>query len=358
MIVYNFKGKALWLTAIQGIFIVVLSEIVCLPFTINFDEIPTGIEFAVSHTPFYQLAVLWGLPISMVTSFLCFLIAGYCRNKDKKNNSVIKKKPSAICNFMDFLKDSDLFVLTIGLCAIGLILLPEIIYVKDIYSGDYKRANTMFKLTYQAYILFGICFGYLFVRLLRFGETIWQRVSTIFGLFFFTMTLFYAGNAVKAWYGDVFDRTGYKGIDAEAFMETTMPDDYLAINWLKDNVSGIPVVLEANGDSYSDYERVSVMTGLPTVLGWRTHEWLWKSDTTLLEERESDIQTIYTSYIDEEVKSLIQKYKIQYIYVGKLEQEKFENVNHDLIKNLGDIVFLSPVTEEKAYETYIVQIMN
>ena len=43
----------------------------------------------------------------------------------------------------------------------GLILLPEIVYVKDIYSGDYKRANTMFKLTYQAFIMFGICFGYI-----------------------------------------------------------------------------------------------------------------------------------------------------------------------------------------------------
>lgn len=30
-------------------------------------------------------------------------------------------------------------------------------------------------------------------------------------------------------------------------------------------------MLEANGDSYSDYERVSAMTGLPTVLGWYVH---------------------------------------------------------------------------------------
>ena len=39
-------------------------------------------------------------------------------------------------------------------------------------------------------------------------------------------------------------------------------------------------VLEANGDSYSGYERVSAMTGLPTVLGWYVHEWLWRDDTS------------------------------------------------------------------------------
>ena len=36
----------------------------------------------------------------------------------------------------------------------GLILIPEIVYVRDIYEKTAPRANTMFKLTYQAYILF------------------------------------------------------------------------------------------------------------------------------------------------------------------------------------------------------------
>ena len=72
---------------------------------------------------------------------------------------------------METLKPSDLFVITIGLCAFGLVLIPEILYIEDIYSGDYKRANTMFKLTYQAFIMFGISFGYLFPRLICFGRT-------------------------------------------------------------------------------------------------------------------------------------------------------------------------------------------
>ena len=42
--------------------------------------------------------------------------------------------------------------------------MPEVIYVKDIYGGEHYRANTMFKLTYQAFILFGMMMGYVIER--------------------------------------------------------------------------------------------------------------------------------------------------------------------------------------------------
>ena len=60
----------------------------------------------------------------------------------------------------------DLFAVIMGLCAIGLVLIPELVYVRDIYENGNARANTMFKLTYQAYILFGMTMGYGIYRLL------------------------------------------------------------------------------------------------------------------------------------------------------------------------------------------------
>jgi uncharacterized membrane protein len=75
-----------------------------------------------------------------------------------------------------------------------------------------------------------------------------------------------------------------------------------------------------------------------------------------LDERAADIETIYTSTEEEVVNSLIEEYEISYIYVGKLEQEKFEAVNHELLKTLGKVVFMSPVAQDKAYETYIIQL--
>ena len=369
MIAYEFRNKAIWITAIQGIFIMALSWLVSLPFTLSFDQISTSIRLVVAHTPLNQLLILWGLPIFMVIGFLFSLIGDYKRkySKDSKiENSDIDKSIDdykyhgifRLFHFMKSLKTSDLFMVILGLCAIGLVLIPEVIYVEDIYSGDYKRANTMFKLTYQAFILFGLSFGYLFIRLMVYGETKRQKKVGLVGLILFTSSLFYVGNAGNSWYGNIFAREGYKGLDASVFMKEEMPQDYLATNWLNENITGTPVVLEANGDSYTDYQRVSVITGLPTVLGWRTHEWLWKSDPGLLDIRAEDIESIYTSDDEELVRDLINKYQVEYIYVGHLERIKYDFVNHQLIRNLGKIVFTTEITEDEGYGTYIVQIYS
>lgn len=369
LVVYNFKRKAIIITAMQGGIVVVLSEIICLPFTLNFDQISTLPMLCVAHTPLNQLIILWGLPIYMVVAFICFTAANVKRKKGSGDKAELQegemqgdemtsegKKVSGLVQYMKALPTSDLFIVTIGLCAIGLVLLPEIIYIQDIYSGDYKRANTMFKLTYQAFIMFGLCFGYIFTRLIVFGETWKQRKVAIIGFLLFSMSVCYIQNAVHSWYGNIFKVDAYRGLDCTAFLETTFTDDVGAINWLNDNVKGMPVILEANGDSYTDYQRVSVMTGLPTVLGWRTHEWLWKSDTEILDERASDIETIYTSTEKEAVKTLLKKYNISYLYVGKLEEEKFPEINNELLKSLGEVKYMSPSTADKTYETYIVEI--
>lgn len=47
-----------------------------------------------------------------------------------------------------------------GFVQSGLIAIPEFVYVRDIYENGNARANTMFKLTYQAYMLFGMTMGY------------------------------------------------------------------------------------------------------------------------------------------------------------------------------------------------------
>jgi uncharacterized membrane protein len=351
LVVYDFKRKVLWLTALEGIFIMAFSELIALPFTLKFDKIVAGIRIVDAQTPLYQLTILWGLPFFMVIAFICFLIAKFVRERKKSS-----KTTGVLSAFMKSISTADLFILTLGLCAMGLIYLPEVIYVQDIYSGDYKRANTMFKLTYQAFIMFGICDGYLMIRLLFLGETKRQKKVAITGLVLFLMSLCYIQNAVNAWYGNIFLRSGYKCLDCSAFMDTTMPDDALATDWLNAHVKGMPVVLEANGDSYTDYERVSVMTGLPTVLGWHTHEWLWKSDPVILDKRAADIKTIYTSTNEEEVRSLIEKYHIRYIYVGKLEKEKYTTINSDLLNQLGSKCFDSPAVAGKTYETYIIKI--
>jgi len=341
MIVHQFKLKALWMTAFQGIVVFVGSSLVCLPFTLSFDQISTKIMLAESHTPFYQLCILWALPTITVIVFLVSRINEY-RGNVQNEMQPYKTQPDKTHHFQKFLSKlspADLFVILLGVCAIGLVLIPEVVYVKDIYSGEHKRANTMFKLTYQAYILFSLCTGYIVIKLLARGKTKEQKKFAKVSLVLYAMTLCYIVVSVNAWFHNIFDQKEFEGLDAAAFMRDEMPSDYEACKWLNENVEGNAVILEATGDSYSDYGRISVITGLQNVLGWYVHEWLWRSDPTMLDKRKADIETIYTSSDENQVRELIEQYGIEYIYVGDLEYEKYDNLNDSMLKSLGEKVF-------------------
>ena len=168
-------------------------------------------------------------------------------------------------------------------------------YVRDIYENGNARANTMFKLTYQAYIMFGMTMAYVIFRLMVISYKKFLKAAAGVALILLVWTWGYFGNSVSSWFGNVQDPSQYKGLNATAFLETDFPEDAAGIRWLKKNITGSPVVLEANGDSYTEYERVSAMTGLPTVLGWYVHEWLWRNDVADLNTKSGDIELIYTS---------------------------------------------------------------
>ena len=55
---------------------------------------------------------------------------------------------------------NDVFAVILCVSAIGLIPIPEIVYVKDIYYDSYKE-RTQCLLTYQAFIMFGLAAGTL-----------------------------------------------------------------------------------------------------------------------------------------------------------------------------------------------------
>ena len=343
--IIQFQGKAksiFAVTAAQAVEIIFVAYAVILPFNMKFETMFQGISIAQYHSRFYQLLVLWGLP-GILTILLVFSIL-WEKLKNKENRGLYK--------LMKAIEIPDLFAIITGLCALGLVLIPELVYVRDIYENGNARANTMFKLTYQAFILFGVTMGYGIYRLFVVTREKFLKALAGIVLFFLCWTMGYFGNSVQAWFGNVLDPEEYQGLNATAFLETDFPQDVSAIRWLKANVEGSPVVLEANGDSYTGYERVSAMTGLPTVLGWYVHEWLWRNDTGDLKQKSADIRSIYTSPNEELVRALLDKYEVSYIMVGSKEFEKYgEELNEDMLFLMGEKVFQS-----KNSFTYILKI--
>ena len=343
--IIQLKGKAvkvIKITFLQAVEVIVISYLVVLPFTIKFETMVQGVALAQYHSMLYQLAVIWGLPV-MITLLLIITVL----------TEVLKKKEkTSFHRFLAGIAIPDLFAVLAGLCAIGLVFLPEVVYVRDIYEQGYARANTMFKLTYQAYILFGLVMGYTIYRLLLISRQKVLQILAGLGLLLLIWTVGYFGDAVYSWFGEVWNPSEYQGLDAEGYLETDFSEDAQAIYWLKDNVEGSPVVLEANGDSYTGYERVSASTGLPTVLGWYVHEQLWRNDVEDLNQKSADIQNIYTWNSEELVRNLLEHYDVSYIFVGSKEREKYgDALNNTVLKSMGTVVF-----EDEETGTYIVAV--
>ena len=341
------KGKIRWVlgvTAAQAVEILTLATVIILPFTLQFDtsNMVQGIALAKHHSLPHQLLVLWGLPGILTILFVVSLLIEKLRGAEQKS----------LYHLLTSIRLPDLFAVLMGLCAIGLVLIPELVYVRDIYENGNARANTMFKLTYQAYIMFGMTMIYAIFRLLVIGKNKILKVLAFIGLFLFVWTCGYFGNSVHSWFGTVWKPSQYKGLNATAFLETDFPEDVNGIRWLKENISDAPVVLEANGDSYSEYERVSAMTGLPTIMGWYVHEWLWRGNLADLNAKIEEIKEIYTSTDETRVKELLDEYNVSYIFVGSCERNKYgADLNNDLLKGLGEVVF-----QDSEYPTYIVKI--
>ena len=329
-------------TAAQAVEIFAIATVIILPFTLQFTTMVQGVRLAQNHSLPHQLLILWGLPTVLTLVFVISLIVEKLKGLEHKS----------LYRLMKAVRTPDLFAVIMGLCAIGLVAIPELVYVRDIYENRNARANTMFKLTYQAYIMFGMTMAYVIFRLLIVNRKKILKAIAAIGLVLLLWTCGYFGRSVNSWFGQVLDPSQYKGLNATAFLETDYVEDVGAIKWLKENIEGSPVVLEANGDSYSEYERVSAMTGLPTVMGWYVHEWLWRNDVADLNEKSGEIETIYTSTDTARIQELIEKYDISYIFVGSCEREKYgENLNNAGLESLGEIVY-----QDQDYETYIVKI--
>jgi uncharacterized membrane protein len=311
--------KTIWETAKLLVYIVAIGIITALPFIIHFESIAQGIKFVHSHSPLWQLAILWGFPAVLTFIFI---------NTVKK----IGRKITA----------SDIFVLSLLVSSWTLIVLPEIIYLKDIYATTHYRANTMFKLTYQAFVMSYLAGGYIIVRQVSLEKIPYiRRFLAIFWTVILYSILSYVQISTNSYYGKLKD---YQGLDGIKWLENQYPDEYGAILWLRSNDEKDAVILEAPGDSYTDYNVISSYTGIPTVSGWYVHEWLWRGTPDFPQKRVNDIANIYDTTDSNYAKTLLEKYKVKYVIVGTFERQKFPTLDEEKFNEIASPVFQSGMT--------------
>jgi YYY domain-containing protein len=108
-------------------------------------------------------------------------------------------------------------------------------------------------------------------------------------------------------------------LDGEAFMRGWYPSDFEAINWLNTHVSGAPTIVEASNGNYQWYGRVSIYTGLPSVLGWGSREYEQRYGDEV-GPREGDVQNFWGTEDPSAARAFLHQYGVRYIYLGALER--------------------------------------
>ena len=232
------------------------------------------------------------------------------------------------------------FVLLLITLGAILILVPDFVYLRDQFL---YRINTVFKFYYQAWMLWSLAAAFAVAYLL---QNLRGALNIIFriviglvifsGLLFPVFGLMTKTNNFKPFGGFTLD-------DFDRIIREN-PDESAAIEFLRTVPDGI--ITEAVGGGYSAYARISMYTGLQTLLGWTGHEAQWRGSYAPQGSRSADILKLYSTARWEEAQAIIETYNIRYIYIGNLERSSMQ-VNEEKFKS-----HLKPIFQQESVVIY------
>jgi uncharacterized membrane protein len=120
-----------------------------------------------------------------------------------------------------------------------------------------------------------------------------------------------------------------KTLDGMAYMRDLTYDDqqgkisfeadYQGIQWLRENVSGTPAIVEAHVPIYRWGSRFAIYTGLPDVLGWDWHQ-TQQRGAAPVQQRAADVDAFYGGTDVQSAIRFLHAYEVGYVIVGQVER--------------------------------------
>ena len=222
--------------------------------------------------------------------------------------------------------------LGLGAAALALTLGVEFV----VLAGDIGRQNTVFKFYIQAWLLLSVAGGAAFAWLQR-GLPRWPGPMRLTWLALGALLVFLAAlypllatparslDRMAPETGATLDGMAWmqRARHWENGMELNLADDYALIRWLQEEVEGAPAILEAHGLEYRWSGRVSIYTGLPTLLGWRFHQTQQRSlpqQSQFIDQRRANINALYSTTDGEIAWRMLRHYRVRYVIVSGLER--------------------------------------
>jgi len=251
-----------------------------------------------------------------------------------------------------------------GFAAVAALLFygSELFLIRDVFFDSEPRMNTVFKLSYQAWLLFAVAGGIglaLVVRALWVDGSRRGLLSAPAGLLVLA-GLVYPATALP-------NRTnGFSHsentVDGLAFVAQNDPDEYALTRWVQDSVAPGEKIIEASGRAwrrdqtgnlavydagvdYTDAARISGRTGRPTLVGWFFHEVQWRGDTAAnlaeLTRRQDVLDSAYLGTTPDGVLKAMQEAGARYLVFGRVEQSRYPADALPPFDTFLDVVFSS-----------------
>ena len=344
-----------------GVGLTIASQLLFQPFHAAYVDFYGGLNPTPGTTPAAQWLLIFGLPVAVLASYAALRLAASLRERPTRialQTAAVVAGALLLAGLLGAGADWSTRALIVGLlilgaaaawplrreprksaplalllAGVGLTAAPEFIVVRD----DIGRLNTIFKSYLQAWTLLGLgaalALPYL-IRVLRprRGRRFkTARVAWAAGLALLAATALSYPLLATPHKLDLRIQPLPASLDGEAFMDggviydqgvpIDLSADRRAIEWLRNHMEGAPVAVETPTTIYRWGGRVSVYTGLPTVMAWDWHakqqHWGYVHE---VEARFDDARELFATRDIRRARALLSTFNVGLVYVGELER--------------------------------------
>jgi uncharacterized membrane protein len=231
------------------------------------------------------------------------------------------------------------------LAGLGLVLMPEIVFLDDPYGGENERMNTIFKVYATAWGVLAVGGVGLLKQAASSCVESKSRGSYIPGVILSCVVL---GMSLRFLYHSVPMRmtrpSEVYGSEGLAIPNSDHRGSGEAIRALRTLPRGR--VLEAQGNAYSYTSFVSTLAGQPSYLGWSNHVNLLTKKYDEVGRREKITDQIYRATDCAARRALARQEDIFYIVVGDLERKSYPDIK------AYDFSCFTKIMEQEEYAVY------
>jgi uncharacterized membrane protein len=237
------------------------------------------------------------------------------------------------------------FALVTGLCGGASLLVPFGVTILGVFQDTpWRHQDTVFKFGLQAWLLLGTAAACGALAAWR----TWARPWRVATLMYLPVPFLCAFAVVWRWSVQDVPRDANNAVALSLDGARHLPsDDREAVTWLSDNSKGDEAVLEAIGvNSYSQFGRVSALTGVPTLIGWPSHVSSWGGDSAEIERRRQLVETVYNGAAAEQTAALreVKQLKVRWILIGDLERRTYNALALTRLHDAHHVAFQSGET--------------